>query len=167
MADGSTGETPPTPSGETPAPQHEDTAGLKSALEKEREARKAAERAAREHGTKASEYDKLVEARKSTEEKLTDRAQKAEGRASDLEAEVLRLRVAIEKQLPADLADRLRGDDETSLAEDADKLLGLMAPSDGRPRMPSPDPRQGGTPADTALNGDPLLRTLKDKLGIG
>ena len=60
-------------------------------------------------------------------------------------AENLRLRVAIEKKLPAELIDRLRGGTQEEMAADADKLLELVAPT------PSLDGGvRGWTPVPTA-----------------
>lgn len=98
---------------------------------------------------------------------VTARAETAEGRATELEAENLRYRIALEKGLPADLIDRLKGDSEDELKADADKLLALVAPADGgTPRVPRPDPTQGGNGGVPALNSDKLLDTVKAKLGI-
>lgn len=128
-------------------------------LKRERDARKAAEK-------KIQEFE---DAQKTDLEKLTGRAERAEATASTLEAENARLRVAISKGLPVDLVDRLKGDSEDELAEDADKLLALVAPpqTDTQAPGPRPDRSQGasGTGA-LPLNGDPLLNDLKTKLGI-
>lgn len=95
-------------------------------------------------------------------EKATQRATDAESRATKLEQTALRQKVALSKGLPANLVDRLQGDDEDSLTADADSLLALL----NTPTSPRADPSQGAKPAAHALNGDPLLGALKSKLGI-
>ncbi|MGC5078468.1 hypothetical protein [Agrococcus sp. DT81.2] len=82
--------------------------------------------------------------------KKADEAEKAAGesgkRVTDLEAENLRLKVAIRASLPPELAERLRGSTEEELLEDADKLLTLVTSK----RPPSQQPREqlrgGGDP---------------------
>lgn len=46
-----------------------------------------------------------------------------------LRQENLRLRVGMQKQLPAELVDRLRGDDLDEMLEDADRLIALVKPT--------------------------------------
>lgn len=54
--------------------------------------------------------------------------------------EVIRLNVGIDKKLPKELIARLKGDDEDSIAADADTL----GPYAGvKPTAPAPDPSQG------------------------
>lgn len=69
-----------------------------------------------------------------------------EQRERDLAAEKaarLRLDVATRKGLPAELVDRLRGDDAAALEKDADALLALVK-KPGGPGVPPPG--GGGTP---------------------
>jgi predicted RNase H-like nuclease (RuvC/YqgF family) len=51
-----------------------------------------------------------------------------------------RLKVASDKKLPSELADRLRGDTEEELASDADRLLAFLKPVSG----PGVPPTGGG-----------------------
>lgn len=102
------------------------------------------------------------DAKLSEMDKATQRATDAEARANKLEQTALRQKVALTKGLPANLVDRLQGDDEDSLIADADSLLALLK----TPTSPRADPSQGAKPAPHALNGDPLLGALKSKLGI-
>lgn len=59
-----------------------------------------------------------------------------------------RLNVGIDKGLPRQLIERLKGDDAEALVADADSLLALI-PSDAKPPIPKADPSQGpsGAPA--------------------
>jgi hypothetical protein len=98
----------------------------------------------------------------------TQRAETAEQRVADLEPENLRLRVALETGLPAELIDRLKGDNEDELKADAESLLKLVVP-DGDPpaRTPRPVPSQGGDGGGAAgLNEDRLLSDVKNALRI-
>lgn len=115
-------------------------AGIK-ALNAERDARAAAEKLAKEYETKLQEFE---DANKSEAEKAEAELQR---RLADLDArdaslaaqeyELLKRSVATSKGLPADLADRLQGDDRKALEKDADALLALVVPS-GEPRKPKP-----------------------------
>ena len=94
---------------------------------------------------------------------------KAQKLASEASAELTRLRtenvrskVAIDKGVPADLVEFLTGDTEGDIAAKADLLLARL----NTPGTPKPDPSQGAKGEATALNGDPLLDTLKNKLGL-
>jgi hypothetical protein len=77
---------------------------------------------AKENDAKAKRLDEILESQKSDAEKLAARAEAAEKRASDLEQSALRDRIAREHDLPAELADRLRGATADELTEDAKTL---------------------------------------------
>jgi hypothetical protein len=121
----------------------------------------------RKHEERAKQNAAKVQQLEQAQQEITGRAETAEARASELETENIRLRLALTKGVPVDLLDLLKGDTEDEMAQAADKLLAHIAPpSPDRPRLPAPDPTQGANGTGEALNGDPLLRTLKDKLGI-
>jgi len=121
-------------------------AGLKSALQSEREQRKEHERAKRdaEKAREAEEAQKLAE-----QQKWQELATRREREVSDLKAELeqerlasLKLRVAQAKGLPAELVARLQGTSEDELGADADALLKLIktnAPKETIPATPKPD----------------------------
>lgn len=100
---------------------------------------------------KLAEYDRLVEASQTESErrdKQLAQLQESTARIPTLEAENLRLQVALEKGLVgerADLAARLQGSTREELAEDADKLLALLGPAGTDPRAPKPNPAQGSS----------------------
>lgn len=78
-----------------------------------------------------------------------------------LKAENMRLKVALSTGLDADLADRLRGDTEDELLEDAQKLLDRFYPENKKPepRQPKPAPRGGARPgADPELTADDVVK---------
>lgn len=121
--------------------------GGKKALVAERESRKAAERDA---AALQARVDELEAASLSELEKAQKAAADADARAADFEAqikardvEILRQRVANELKLPAELVDRLRGDDEEAIRADAKSLAAIIPTANGSPR-PKPDPFQGG-----------------------
>lgn len=78
---------------------------------------------------KAKKFDELQEASKTDLERLTGERDKFKTEIESASAENLRLRVAIDKQLPSELVDRLRGATKEELEADADSLLQLVKPS--------------------------------------
>lgn len=75
---------------------------------------------------------KAFEDRDKTEtQRLTEERDALKAERDATRADALRARVALLKGLPVDLVDRLRGNDEESMAQDADRLLALIKP--GRP----------------------------------
>lgn len=137
----------------------------KKALDAERKAKRDAERRA---GELEARLRQIEDRDKSDTQRLADQLTAAVTRAETAEHAASRLRVAIAKGLPADLADRLRGDSDSELEADADALLAMVAPKvDDAARAPGPRPDMSqGHGSSTPLNGDPLLRDLKSKLGI-
>jgi hypothetical protein len=80
-----------------------------------------------------SDYDELKtklaeieDSKKSDLERLTDERDGFKSTAETHQLENLRLRVAIDKQLPSELVDRLRGSSKEELETDADELLKLV-----------------------------------------
>lgn len=133
--------------------------GGKKALQAERDARKSADKTIAELNARLKEFE---------DSKLSD-LERAQKEAADNAAELGRLRsenvrskVALDKGIPADLVEFLTGDTEGDIAAKADLLLARL----NTPGTPKPDPSQGAKGEATALNGDPLLDTLKNKLGL-
>lgn len=91
---------------------------------------------------KKADEDKLKE-----ENKWKDLYEKTEKEKSEKEKELLRLRVASKKGLPADLTDRLRGETEQELEADADKLLAFVDLSKS-PGVPPKKPGGANIPLD-------------------
>jgi len=89
----------------------------------------------------------------------TAQADQATRDAADARAEALRLRVALDKGVPAHLADRLVGDDREALEKDAATLLDLL----GKTPRTTPDASAGtGKPNTAPPTTDPnaLLRAI-------
>jgi hypothetical protein len=105
------------------AAQGKDPAAVAAALRSERasarEARKKAEAA-------EAKVKKFEDRDKSEQEKAEQRAVEAEQKAKEAEFKLVRLQVAAEKKLPADLALRLQGETKEELEADADALLKLV-----------------------------------------
>ena len=83
-----------------------------------------------------------------------DEAQSAAERASALERDLqaatlatVRLRVAAQSGLPLELAERLQGNDESALQEDAKRLAQYL-----KPREYGVPPPSGGTPAQLDIS---------------
>jgi hypothetical protein len=117
------------PGGATP-PREEDKTGRQdgqlgdaglSALEKEREARRDAERALKKFQEDV-EWEKS-QAQRNEREKLEAERDRYKSRAEESDQTILRVRVAAAKQLPPGLALRVQGNTEAEMMADADRLL--------------------------------------------
>lgn len=114
---------------------------VKEVLAKERKAAREAEKRAKAAEAKAKEYE---DAQKSEAEKTAERAETAERERDEARAELLRARVAARVGLPDELVDRLRGDTEEALEDDAKSLLAAMGVTPGKKKPPPA--RDGDTP---------------------
>jgi hypothetical protein len=76
---------------------------------------------------KADQFDELQRAQQTDLERVTGERDTFKTTAEQSQAENLRLRVALEKSLPAELIDRLRGGTKEEMEADADQLLELVA----------------------------------------
>ena len=133
--------------------------GGKKAIQAEREARKAAEKANAELAARLKEFE---DSKLSELERAKKEAEESAAELAKLRHENTRSKVALDKGIPADLVEFLTGDTEGDIAAKADLLLARL----NTPGTPKPDPSQGAKGGATALNGDPLLDTLKNKLGL-
>lgn len=119
----------------------------KKAIQAEREARKAAEKAAAEYRAKLQEIE---DANLSEVERAKREAEQTSQELAALRSENLRNKVALEKGLPVDLIGFLTGDTEEDVAAKADLLLSRIS----APTTPKPDRSQGasgkGAPLSTA-----------------
>jgi hypothetical protein len=133
--------------------------GGKKALEAERKRANALDKQLKAFQAErdAAEAEKLTEL-----ERAQKAAKEASERLAEYEKTTMRQKVALDTGLPAALVARLQGDDEESLIADAESLMALL----NTPTTPKPDPSQGAKGGAAALNGDPLLSTIKNKLGL-
>lgn len=116
----------------------------KKLIERLRGENKTLKAKAAEAAPKLVKYDELVSQKDADLERWQSFGKQNEQRAEQAEREALRLRVALDKGLPKNLAARLQGDDEAALSADADELLALV-PKDSTPRAPRPDASQGSS----------------------
>ena len=115
----------------------------KKALDAERREKRAAEKRAADLEARLKEFE---DRDKTEAQKLAEARDAAERRALDAERANLRYRVAVAKQLPPELVDRLRGDTEEEMAADADALLSLVKPP--APSYDGGTRTSAGAPAD-------------------
>lgn len=135
--------TPPNPASAADDPADLGDAG-RAAIQNERAARKAADKARREA---EAELQKIKDANKSEEERRADRMAQLEKDA----AKALRYEAAAAAEISLALAPRLKGDTLEEMiadAQDLKQLLGITAATPPTPPVPRPDPRQGGGHAD-------------------
>jgi len=124
------------------------------------EARKWEDRA-KANKSAAEKLAEIEEASKTAEQKAAERLELAEKRAAELEQKADRAEVAAEKGVPIGL---IHGSNRAEMEAAADALIEFRGAT--TPGTPRPDPSQGAKGDATALNGDPLLDSLKNKLGL-
>lgn len=121
---------------------------------------------AKSNAEAATKLQQFEDRDKTEAQKLTERAEAAEKRAAEIEGRATRLEVAAEKGLTPAQAQRLVGETREQLEVDADALLEMFKPvATEDVVVPSLDlgTRSG---APMPLNGDPLEKALRSKLGI-
>lgn len=159
----------PTPDGPTPTPEPEpDTPAEGKTFTQADVDRIVANRVKKyadydELRTKAEQLAALEEAQKTNEQKLTEALDEARSDATTSKTELLRLRVAIDKGLDAELVDFLPAGSKEEIEEAADKLLAKLG--DPQRRRPRPTPSQGMSQGDPNLTpGDEFAGWLKAKI---
>lgn len=137
----------------------------KKALDAERRQKRDAEKRAADLEARLKEFE---DRDKSEAQKLVERAEAAERRAQEIESHALRLEVAAEKGLTPKQAQRLVGNTREELLSDADDLVASFTPANTEPEEPAVPGLDLGTTrgAPMPLNGDPLEKALRRKLGI-
>lgn len=111
-----------------------------------------------------SDYELLREASQTDAERMQaqlEAAQDAAGQVPALSAENVRLKVAIEKGLPATLAARLQGATKEELEADADTLLGMVATGSAGGMRPNPAQGTSGGGNGPSLD-DQIAQARKD-----
>jgi len=110
------------------------------------------EKAAKANADAARKLAEIEDAAKTQAEKDAEARAAAEARATKAETDLLRLKVASAKGIPADLADLLAGSDEAEMGAVADRLLSMR--SAGTPPAGSADggPQGPRTPAAPDLD---------------
>ena len=134
--------------------------GARKALAAERKSRTDAERELKRLNVelqqiKDKDLSELDKTRKARDE--------ATAELERLKTENLRQTVAIAKQLPAELAGRLKGSTEAELNADADELLSLVT----KQKAPKPDASQGSRGEGRSSDMNEVIRTgLRRKRGL-
>jgi DNA repair exonuclease SbcCD ATPase subunit len=148
-------EATPTETPEVPAPtptgegKQYDEAVVKELRSENAKARKRAQEA-------EARLQSLEDKDKSDLDKVTAERDRLKAEVEPLRAESQRLRVALDKKLPVELVDRLRGDTPEALAEDADKLLEWAKPAE--PTTPPPPDFDGGARPPVAVPLDEVAQ---------
>lgn len=147
---------------QTTAPEKGEESTDEQQAEVPPEVRAALKKANKEAETLRLRLREFEDQNKTELEKATSRATEASEKLTKTETENLRLRTALSKSLPLELADRLRGDSAEEMAADADRLLALVAPS--RPGPPNggfdPGARDSAPP-----DGSDMNRSIRQALG--
>lgn len=115
--------TEPNATEEAPKPKPTETVEFWKQKAREQEAR------AKANADAATKLASLEESQKTETQRLIEERDALKAERDSVRSEALRVRVAVTKGLPADLADRLRGATEDELSEDADRLLELLKPT--------------------------------------
>lgn len=98
------------------------------------EVERALKKANKEAETLRLKLKEIEDRDKSETTRATERAAELETKAAAAEMRALRAEIGAEKGLPRKFWDRLKGDDEKSLAADADELLAELKPNDNNGR---------------------------------
>lgn len=135
----------------------------KQAIDRMKAERDVARKEAKANADAAKRLVELEDRQKSEAQRLAERAETAEKAAAEQAGQLARYKVAAETSVPAHL---LAGSDEESIAQHAADLLAWRESTVTEPARLTVDIDQGARPGPMALNGDPLLDSLKNKLGI-
>ena len=159
-AKGTPGTDPADPTSSKPDPDPADLGDAgKRAIKAEREARQAAEKAAKDLAAKLKE---LEDRDKTEAERLTEAKVAAEQKAAEALAEALRYKVATRFGInDEDAGLYLTGNDEATLVRQAERLAELAKASGATPK---PDLTQGGK-GTPALNSSALEESLRRAVG--
>jgi hypothetical protein len=101
---------------------------------------------AREKIRKINSENRNLRKRASEAEAKAQDSEGKDGKLTALEAENMRLKIGIKHGLDANLLDRLKGDTEEELLEDAEKLLELFSGRKPPTQQPREKLRGGGDP---------------------
>lgn len=176
VPDGAPAATPPADNGVTaPSPaadrtdadidaiaqQAQNPDAVRNALVSERQAARAERERANAAEARVAEFERSA----MTDQQRAD-AELAElrGQVSELAPTNMRLRVALEKGVPADLVDRLRGATKEELERDADDLMTRLNPN---PSTPPPDLGGGARPRDAVAGGQSMDDLIRNRAGRG
>ena len=129
---------------EPTAPATAEPVDLTSEVEKWKHFAREHEKTAKANAEAARRLAEIEDAAKSQAERDAEAKAAAERRAVAAEAELLRMRVAAAKGVPAELAGRLIGETEAEMSDDADRLMAAMKPKGVAPTGSADGGPQGG-----------------------
>lgn len=176
--EGDDGTEPQAPAPTTTAPGADK---LQAEVEKWKNLSRENEKKAKANAEAAQKYADLEESQKSDSQKLTDQLAKTGSRVMELEAELLKERVARRHGLTDPQMQRLIGSTEEELEADAVEFLAMLKGDEEEeeqeegevetnghrqpPGTPKPLLKSGAKPP-VGLNDDKMLASVKAKLGI-
>lgn len=118
----------------------------------------------KELAEKAKAYDEYVQSQKSEQEKQAEALAAATKERDALRAEMLRMKIASEKNLPASLVDRLRGETEDEMKADADSLLEGLKSSFVEKKTTSPKDTGAGVVGESKANSvDDFIEMMRKR----
>ena len=118
----------------------------------------------KELADKAKAYDEYVQSQKSEQEKQAEALAAAVKERDALNSELLRMKVASAKNLPASLVDRLRGETEEDMLADAESLLEGLKGNFVEKKAASPEQTGAGVVGETKESSvEDFLSMLKSR----
>ncbi|MDR1206701.1 MAG: DUF4355 domain-containing protein [Peptococcaceae bacterium] len=90
-----------------------------------------------------------------------------EAEKKDKETEALRLKIAAEKGIRLELADRLRGDTEEEIRADAEAMSAFFAPANPDPSQQQPKDKAVGSPANPPASKPGAKKTWREEYEAG
>lgn len=154
---------PPAPEVDPPAPSVESPEDLAADRDKWKHFAREHEKTAKANAEAARKLQEIEDAAKSQAEKDAEARKAADERAERAESELLRMRVATAKGLPAELAARLQGGTEAEMQEDADQLLKALGTA-GKASQGSADGGPQGTPQPGQLSRADLQKMTPEQI---
>src|SRR5699024_506029 len=112
---------------------------------------------------KAAQFDELQEANKTEQQKLTERAEKAERDAEAAQLEILRFKFAAESGITENVDLILTASDEETMRKQAD-LWTAREQDAAQPHSPKPDPNQGRHSTKTASTAEQFASVFANKI---
>jgi len=112
---------------------------------------------------KAAQFDELQEANKTEQQKLTERAEKAERDAEAAQLEILRFKIAAESGITENVDLILTASDEETMRKQAD-LWTAREQDAAQPRSPKPDPNQGRHSTKIASTAEQFASVFANKI---
>jgi hypothetical protein len=149
------------------APVENETAAEQTTeIDWKKEARKweARAKSSKEDKELADKYREYLESQKSETEKLSDKLAEYEAKEREANAKLVRLEIASEKGISADVLTHLKGETREELEAAVDILLSSLAAESVKPKV-KPNIEQGKSIDESAgqITSRELLKTMSDK----